>query len=214
MESYSTMKLMFKKLSVVAFWFSIKEKYPQLSERLFKYPSFQFYISERLDFPYNLLFPFLIQKILITHLSKITLQSLIIFEYVKVYWDQRKNHLLLVSTYLKGNIHKVCTHTGKYDEVYMWPANPKIFTICPFKEQISWPLVYRKAHRVMVQVYWELLHTWERPENTPLSTASREKRLERLSAGQGWQREKKPPEFYEFQWNTRILEWQRPITGP
>lgn len=113
MDSYSTMKLMLKKLSVVAFWFTIKEKYPQLSERLFKYPSFQFHISERLDFPYTLLFPFLIQKILITHISKITLESLIIFEYVKVYWDQSKNHLLLISTYLKGNTHTKCAHTQK-----------------------------------------------------------------------------------------------------
>lgn len=31
--SYSTMKLMFKKLSFVDFWFSIKEKYPKLSEK-------------------------------------------------------------------------------------------------------------------------------------------------------------------------------------
>lgn len=143
------MKLMLRKLSVVAFWFSIKEKYPQLSERLFKYPSFHFHISERLDFPYTFLFPFLIQKILITHISKITSESLIIFEYVKGYWDQSKNHLPLVSTYLKGNTHtqSVRTHTEKYDEVYMWPANPNVLTICPFKELTSWPLVYRKASK-------------------------------------------------------------------
>lgn len=142
------MKLMLRKLSVVTFWFSIKEKYPQLSERLFKYPSFQFHISERLHFPYTFLFPFLIQKILITHISKVTSESLIIFEYVKGYWDQRTNHLPLVSTYLRvTHTHTVCTHTEKYDEVYMWPANPNIYTVCPFKEQTSWPFVYRKASK-------------------------------------------------------------------